>query len=61
MENHHNIGGLMLNIQATGINETLENIDSLIKKLDEANQLINQITSSQVKLQINSLFQESEG
>lgn len=60
MENPQNIGGLMLNIQATGINETLENIDLLIKKLDEANQLINQITSSQVKLQINSLFQESE-
>lgn len=45
-----NIGGPVLNLRAIGIDETLEKINLLNKKLEEAKRLIDEIASSKISI-----------
>lgn len=45
-----NIGGPVLNLKATGIDETIEKLNLLNKKLEEAKRLIDEIASSKISI-----------
>ncbi|MDU5492652.1 MAG: hypothetical protein E6094_06790 [Clostridium perfringens] len=49
-----NMGGLLLDLNITGIDEALEKINLLNKKLEEANSLIKEIASSKVEINLVS-------
>lgn len=49
-----NMGGLLLDLNICGIDEALEKINLLNKKLEEANYLIKEIASSKVEIRLTS-------
>lgn len=49
-----NMGGFLLDLNITGVDEALEKINLLNKKLEEANSLIKEIASSKVEINLVS-------
>ncbi|MDU7069693.1 MAG: hypothetical protein E6343_17225 [Clostridium perfringens] len=49
-----NMGGLLLDLKVSGMDEVLEKLDLLNKKLEEANSLIKEIASSKVEMNFTS-------
>ena len=58
-----NMGGLLLDLNITGVDEALEKINLLNKKIEEANSLIKDIASSKVEINLvssDSLVQQQD-
>jgi hypothetical protein len=55
-----NIGGLRLNLKATGIDELLEKLDRLNKLLQEANSLKQELANSEITVKLSSQADELE-
>lgn len=49
-----NMGGLLLDLKINGIDEALEKLNLLNKKIEEANSLIKELTSSKVEIKLIS-------
>ncbi|HFD2035904.1 TPA: hypothetical protein ACF2DS_000775 [Clostridium perfringens] len=49
-----NMGGILLDLNIAGVDEVLEKLNLLNKKLEEANSLIKEIASSKVEINLVS-------
>lgn len=55
-----NLGGLYLNVRASGVDEALEKLDRLNLLLKEANSLISELAQHEVNVSFNPVEQEQE-